>query len=172
MADVGRAIDELLGRHLHDEPIGALLDVGTGTGSMLRLMGRRVSRAVGIDASREMRLVARASVLAQGLANCTVCNEDMYGLSFGSASFDIVTMDRVLGAAAQPGTAVAEASRVLRPGGHMLVIEPSDSRIDDARLDAWGRTAGLDPLEVCHVSGRAAWVSLSRRRAQIGTEAA
>ena len=47
----------------------------------------------------------------------------MYALPFADASFDTVTLDQVLYQAQQPAAAVAEAARLLRPGGRLLVVD-------------------------------------------------
>ena len=53
---------------LGGEPLGELLDIGTGTGRMLRLLGRSAATAVGIDISRRMLMLARSNLHAAGLA--------------------------------------------------------------------------------------------------------
>jgi ArsR family transcriptional regulator len=164
VAAVGDAIEALLGRHFtRESALGDLLDVGTGAGTMLQLLGKRATTAVAIDRSREMRVLARTTALAAGLANCTVREGDMYALGFEPDSFDVITMDRVLGAAEQPQAAVEEAARVLRPGGHLLVVEAAGSPVQRKRLADWTRQAGLAPVEVRYAGDRAALVALSAR---------
>jgi DNA-binding transcriptional ArsR family regulator len=125
--------------------LGRLLDVGTGTGTMLPLLSPHADRIVAVDHSREMRLVARARVLANGLVNCTVQDGDMYALSFADAYFDTVTMDRVLGVASRPESAIAEAARLLRPGGRLLVVETGHSIAGGKGLETWLGDAGFSP---------------------------
>jgi DNA-binding transcriptional ArsR family regulator/protein-L-isoaspartate O-methyltransferase len=163
LAAVERTIDALLDRHAPGKALGDLLDVGTGAGTMLRVLGGRVRTAVGIDPSRDMRVVARASVLCEGLANCSVRDGDMYALGFAPASFDLVTMDRALGAGERPGDAVAEAARVLRPGGYLLVVETTGSQVSEQALTRWTHDAGLTLLESSHPAS--AFVALSQHAA-------
>ena len=103
--------------------LGELLDIGTGTGRILKLLGERAEHAVGIDISSEMLLVARSNLHAAGLDRCTVRPGDMYQLPFANDSFDTVTMDQVLEEAERPAAVIAEAARILRPGGHLLIVE-------------------------------------------------
>jgi len=165
--EVGDAIEKLLQTHLGQaaavEELGDLLDVGTGTGSILRLLGGRARRAVAVDRSREMRLVARATVLSAGYANCSVEDGDMYSLRFPSGHFDIVTMDRALSAGDRPAEAIAEAARVLRQGGHLLVVETAGSPVQAQQLETWLRAAGLMSLEVQYTPSDAALVVLAGR---------
>ena len=174
--EVRNAINELLGDVLPGNEdgtqLGDLLDIGTGTGSMLKLLARRSRRTVAVDRSREMRLVARATVLSQGLANCTVQEGDMYSLSFQKGYFDVVTMDRVLGAAEKPAAGIREAARVLKPGGHLLVVETAGSPTDEEALGEWIRGAGLRPLDVRETATGAALVALAVRDPKTHSEAA
>ncbi len=109
-------------------PVGALLDIGAGSARMLKLLGRRATRAVGVDIDSEQRLQARAELAAAGLGNCSIRAGDMHRLEFPDDDFDTVILDEVLGASSAPGRAVAEAARVLRPAGRLLVIERLDGR--------------------------------------------
>mgnify|MGYP001827385935 FL=1 len=116
-------VDVLILRTLADEPVGELLDIGTGKGRMLRLVGERAERAVGIDISRAMLMLARSNLHSAGLDHLSVRHGNMYQLRFPDSSFDTVTIDQVLYQAEQPGEVLREAARVLRPGGRLLLLE-------------------------------------------------
>ncbi len=104
--------------------IGALLDIGTGTGHLLELAAPRADHALGVDASREMLALARARLSERGLAErAAVRQADMYRLPLPDASQDAVTMQMVLHYAEDPAAALAEAARVLRPGGTLLLAD-------------------------------------------------
>lgn len=148
---------------LADASLGRLLDVGTGTGTMLHMLAPFAERVVAVDHSREMRLVARASALADGLVNCTVRDGDMYALDFADGAFDTITMDRVLGVAGHAREAVAEAARVLRPGGRLLIVETSLSGIDEQILVGWLRAMGLVGISIRHSADNLAFIALARR---------
>ncbi len=167
--EVGATVEKLLRDRIPeadvDDRLGDVLDIGTGTGSMLRLLGPRANRAVAVDRSREMRLVARARVSLDGLTNCTVQDGDMYSLNFPRQSFDLVTMDRVLGTAERPGDAIEQAAAVLKNDGHLLVVEPAGSRVDEEKLGAWVRNAGLTPIDTSESSKGAVLVALAERQA-------
>ena len=168
--EVGTAVESILQAHLPKRQIGAqlgdLLDIGTGTGSMLHLLAARSRRTVAIDQSREMRLVARATVLSQGLANCTVQAGDMYDLSFPEGHFDTVTMDRVLGTADNPTEAVCEAARVIRDAGHLLIVETAGPTTDDSKLAECIEDAGLALLDLRRTARGTAIVVIATRPPQ------
>ena len=150
MSEVSAAIDDLLTRRVprrgNGERLGNMLDIGTGTGSMLRLLAGRARRTVAVDLSRDMRLIARATVLSAGLANCSVRQGNMYDLEFPDGSFDLVTMDRVLGTADNPARALFEAARVMNARGHLLVVEATTSANGETRLGRRLARAGLSPV--------------------------
>ena len=127
---------------LNDCRIGALLDIGTGTGRMLRLLGGRAEEAVGVDLSRDMLAVARSSLEQAGMDHCMVRHANMYQLPFPAASFDTVTLDEVLGQAEDPRRVIAEAARILRPNGNLLVVDQTD----DAQVSRHCSSAGLAPF--------------------------
>ncbi|MEJ2602327.1 MAG: metalloregulator ArsR/SmtB family transcription factor [Gammaproteobacteria bacterium] len=104
-------------------PVGRLLDIGTGSARMLKLLGRRASRAVGVDTDAGKRLQARAELAVAGLGNCSIRPGDAHGLDFPAGSFDTVILDELLGRSESPDRVVVEAARVLAPGGRLIVIE-------------------------------------------------
>ena len=117
-ADVEIALLDVLPREM-----GRLLDIGTGTGQMLELLAPRISQGIGVDASRAMLALARARLSRPGLTHCAVRLGDMYRLPMADASFDHVILQMVLHYAEDPEAALAEAARVLRPGGTLVVVD-------------------------------------------------
>ena len=122
---------------LSAEGFGELLDIGTGGGRMLRLLGPDARRGIGVDISRPMRLAARNALRDAGLAHCSVRDGDMYALPFPGSSFDTVVLARVLTGAQRPWDATREAARVLRPHGHLLVM---DLLPEGMPVEAWCRS--------------------------------
>ncbi len=103
-------------------PIGDLVDIGCGHGRILKLLASRARRAVGVDIDSDARRFARAELLLAGLPNCTLRKGDMYRLPLGDGEFDTAILDDVLFDAERPRDAIAEAARILRPGGRLLLL--------------------------------------------------
>ncbi len=125
-----------------------LLDVGTGTGRMLELLGPRIRLGEGIDLSREMLAVARANLQRAGLGHCAVRQADIFRSPFSAAAFDGVTIHQVLHFLDRPGLAVIEAARMLRPGGVMAVVDFAPHDREDLRREHEHRRLGFDDGEV------------------------
>ncbi|HEX8481904.1 MAG TPA: metalloregulator ArsR/SmtB family transcription factor [Allosphingosinicella sp.] len=120
-------------------PVGRLVDIGTGTGRMLELFGPSAERALGVDRSPEMLRLARVKLAQAGLAGAELRQGDMYALPLAAGSADTVILHQVLHYAQQPGAAVAEAARLLAPGGRLLIVdfaphEREELRTRDAHL--------------------------------------
>src|SRR2546421_2931268 len=96
-----------------------VLDVGTGTGLVAHLVAPRVSPGLvmGIDLSENMLSIARA----HKTKNVQFVGMAAEHLVFRPGMFDLVTMGEALAYFADPTTALAEANRVLRPGGRLAV---------------------------------------------------
>jgi ArsR family transcriptional regulator len=119
-------LQEALREELGTGELGELLDIGTGSGRIVRLLGGQARHAVGLDRSAAALRLARARLHGRGLSHCEFRRGDMYALSYAAASFDTVTIDRVLATAERPVAVLAEAARVLRRAGRLLVIETLD----------------------------------------------
>ncbi len=117
------AVEAALGSLVPETGLGRLIDIGTGTGRVLELLGGRVREGVGVDASKAMLALARARLARAGLSHCSVRLADMYRLPLADAGFDVGVLQMVLHYAEQPDAVLAEAARVLRPGGALVVVD-------------------------------------------------
>ncbi len=143
-----REVEEALLSLLPESGISDLLDVGTGTGRILELFGPRIAHGLGVDASREMLAVARVNLEQAGLRHCQVRLGDMYQLALPGQSQDAVIFHQVLHYAEEPATAIAEAARVLRPGGIMLVVDFARHELEYLREQQAHRRLGFTDEEV------------------------
>jgi ubiquinone/menaquinone biosynthesis C-methylase UbiE len=170
-SEVERAIDRALGKR----PLGRFVDIGTGTGRMIELFGPRSTLAVGIDRSSEMLRLARVKLEAAGIAS-SLRQGDMYALPLADHSADNVIIHQVLHYAHSPAVAIAEAARVLAPGGTLLIVDfaaherdelrATDAHIrlgfEDEVMAGWFAAAGLDLDRVEHLKGGELTVTLWR----------
>lgn len=168
--DVERALSELFPA----TGVKDLLDIGTGTGRMLELFADRIESGHGIDLSRDMLAVARANLEHAGVRHCSVRQGDLYQLPYPPQSFDVVTIHQVLHFMDEPGRAINEATRVLRPGGVLLLVDfaphtREEFRTDyshrrlgfsDAEVAAWFKAAGLNIQKTKHLPGDPLTVSI------------
>ena len=162
-SDVEAAIHRVLG----EAPITQLIDIGTGTGRMLELFGPQATQALGIDRSSEMLRLARAKLAERGLDRAELRQADLYALPMADAAADVAILHHVLHFAQQPGAAIAEAARVLRPGGRLLIAdfaphEREELRARDAhtrlgfsddQVIGWFEAAGLAPARIETLEG-------------------
>ena len=138
-------------RLLTARPIEDLLDAGTGTGRMLELLAPHARHAIGIDVSPDMLAIARDRLMRAGLPGAQVRLADIYRLPF-AGGFDAVLFHQVLHYLDDPGAAVAEAARVLRPGGRLLLADFAPHELEFLRSDFAHRRLGFSDREV------AAWL--------------
>lgn len=119
-----------------------VLDVGCGTGVLTRVLSgwRNVERVVGVDPAASLIKQARGS--ASDLANVTFTEGDGRSLPFDAETFDVVVFDSTLSHVPEPKLALAEAVRVLRPGGWLAVFDGDYATTTVALSDH-------DPLQVC-----------------------
>ena len=103
--------------------VSNLLDIGTGTGRILEIMSSQISNGVGIDLSHEMLAIARVNLGKSGLEHCQVRHGNMYELPFSDGAQDAIIFHQVLHYAEEPGAAISEAARVLRPGGKLIIVD-------------------------------------------------
>lgn len=158
--------------------IGDLVDMGTGTGRALEVLAPVFERGIGIDLSREMLSMARANLERAGLRHCMVRQGDITQLPLAAASADAVTLHQVLHYAADPAAVVAEAARVLRPGGILVVVDfaPHDLEVlrdqhahrrlgfSDDEVSGWLAAAGLVGDGITRLPGKMLNVVLWRAR--------
>jgi len=116
-------LEQALLEAVGSEPVGELLDIGTGTGRMLQILADRVTRGVGVDLSSGMLAVARSNIEQAGMAHIHVRKGDMYQLPLDDASIDLAILHMVLHYSDDPAEVIREASRVLRTDGRLILVD-------------------------------------------------
>ena len=154
-------------RAIGPEPLRQLVDIGTGTGRMIELFGATARAALGVDRSPEMLRLARAKLAEAGLERAELRQGDMYALPLADGSADVAVLHQVLHYAQQPAAAVAEAGRLLAPGGRLLIVDfaPHDREelrssgaharlgFADDQIAGWFAAAGLEGGAVDQLDG-------------------
>lgn len=117
-----RAAVDALGKHKPKE----ILDIATGTGDFALLLAKRImpQHIVGADISEGMMAIGREKVEKEGLQQTiSFRHEDCMQLTFPDGSFDAVTSAYGVRNFQDLDRGLREMRRVLRPGGHLLIVE-------------------------------------------------
>jgi len=142
------AIEKALLSLIGDAPVETHVDFGTGTGRILELLSAKISRGIGIDYSQDMLALARTNLERVGVRHCQVRQGDIFALNIAPGTADLVTIHQVLHFLADPGRAVSEAARILKPGGRVAVIDFLAHSLEFLRDDHAHRRLGFSDREV------------------------
>jgi ArsR family transcriptional regulator len=146
--------------------IGRLVDIGTGTGRMIELLGDAADHVTGIDRSPEMLRIARAK-LAESPTPVEFRQADVGALPLADFSADTVVMHQVLHYIPAPEGALREAARIVAPGGRLLLVDfashdreelrtqDAHARLgfSDAQIGSWFAASGLTLTDTQELTG-------------------
>ncbi len=165
---------------LEGEPVGRLLDIGTGTGRMIELFGPEASAVVAIDRSPDMLRLARAKLPEDGPGKYALLIGDFAALPLEAGSVDTILLHQVLHYAQAPEQVIAEAARVADADARILIadfaphqreelrVRDQHARLgfSDAQVEEWFAHAGLALERVETLPGQELTVKLwmGRRR--------
>ncbi len=144
----GARVEEVLRELFARERPARLLDIGTGTGRVLQLLAPLVETGIGVDINPEMLRVARVRLDRRELGNCSVRQADMYRLPFPDGAFEAAVFHQVLHFAEDPAAALAEAARVLAPGGRLVVVDLASHDREWLRVEKRHRRLGFSDEEM------------------------
>jgi ArsR family transcriptional regulator len=138
-------------------PFARLVDLGSGTGRMLRLLGPHAEQALGLDLSQQMLNIARGEVARAGLERCELRHGDIFGTRLPGEYADLVVVHQVLHYLNDPASAVREAARLVAGGGRLLIVDFAPHGLEflreqhqhrrlgfsDRDMERWLQAAGL-----------------------------
>lgn len=142
------AVEQAILRAAGPGPFKRLVDLGSGTGRMLTLLGPHAEVAVGLDLSQQMLNIARAHVAEAGLARCELRHGDIFGTRLPGQSADLVVVHQVLHYLGDPAAAVREAARLVAEGGRIIIVDFAPHRLEFLREQHQHRRLGFAEAEM------------------------
>ncbi len=137
--EVEAAMDAALG----SQRISLLVDLGTGTGRILELFAPHADRALGFDLNHAMLAYARVKLERAGLSHAQVRHGDLQNVPLPDGAADAVVLHQVLHFVEDPAAAIAEAARLLAPGGRLLVVDFAPHELEFLREQSAHRRLGF-----------------------------
>jgi ubiquinone/menaquinone biosynthesis C-methylase UbiE len=148
--EVEAAMAEMLG-----DELGRLVDIGTGTGRILELLGPAAAQAIGIDRSPEMLRLARAKLDGLGYE---LRQGDINALQLTDGSANTITLHQVLHFLPAPASAIAECARLLSDDGALLIVDFAPHEREELRVDHAHARLGFSDEQI------AGWLAASGLR--------
>lgn len=125
-----------------------MVDLGTGTGRMLKLFAPHIRSGVGVDDSVEMLRVARHTLSDDEYTHISVQQADLQDAPMKDGAADLVTLHQVLHFLEDPAHAVGEAARLLGQGGHVLITDFAAHDLENYRENYAHRRLGFSDLDM------------------------
>jgi ubiquinone/menaquinone biosynthesis C-methylase UbiE/biotin operon repressor len=123
-------------------------DLGAGEGTMSQLMAQRAKKVIAIDNSEKMVEFGSDLAKRHGIRNLEYRLGELEDVPIPSGTVDLAFLSQALHHARHPGRAVAEAWRILKPGGRIIILDLNRHRFEEARelyADVW---LGFSELEL------------------------
>ena len=136
-------------------PFRRVIDLGTGAGRMLSLLGPVAQSALGLDLSQQMLNIARRATADAGLGHCELRHGDIFATRLPDQSADLVLVHQVLHYLADPAAAVREAARIVRAGGKLIIADFAPHRLEFLREQHQHRRLGFAEPEMARWLGEA-----------------
>ena len=121
-------------------PAMVIADLGAGEGTFSQLLAQRAKRVIAVDNSEKMVEFGASLAREHGLANLEFRLGDMEAVPVDSGQVDLAFFSQSLHHAPHPARAVAEAWRILKPGGRIAILDLARHQFEEARemyADVW-----------------------------------
>ena len=148
-----KALSEMLLRLL---PPLVIADLGAGEGTLSLLLAQRAKQVIAIDSSEKMVEYGRGLVERNGIENLEYRLGDMEELPIEAGEIDLVLVHQALHHALHPAHALAEAWRVLCPGGRIVLLDLLKHDVEAARElygDVWLGFSQVELIALLRQSG-------------------
>lgn len=142
------AVEAAIGEAIGAGRFRRLIDLGSGTGRMLTLLGPSADEALGLDLSQQMLNIARSNVAKAGLEHCELRHGDIFGTGLEDGAADLVVVHQVLHYLNEPAVAVREAARLVAPGGRLLIVDFAPHALEFLREQHQHRRLGFSETEM------------------------
>ncbi|GAA0869408.1 metalloregulator ArsR/SmtB family transcription factor [Brevundimonas basaltis] len=142
------AVEAAILKAAGDGPFDRVVDLGTGSGRMLTLLGKKAKMSLGLDLSQNMLNIARANVSRAGLDKVELRHGDIFATRLPEQTADLVLVHQVLHYLADPTAAVAEAARLVMPGGRLLIVDFAPHTLEHLRDEYQHRRLGFSDDEM------------------------
>ena len=153
------AVEQAILEAAGDGPFERLVDLGTGSGRMLTLLGGRSRVSIGLDLSQNMLNIARSNVTRAGLERVELRHGDVFATRLPDRSADLVVVHQVLHYLTDPQAAVAEAARLTATGGRLLIVDFAPHGLEQLRAEHQHRRLGFSDGEVRRWLGEAGLIA-------------
>ncbi|MEO0510510.1 MAG: metalloregulator ArsR/SmtB family transcription factor [Verrucomicrobiota bacterium] len=125
---------------LHLTPKIKIADLGAGEGLLSQLLAKRAEQVVCVDNSAKMIEFGSELAKKNGFSNLSYRLGDIEKIPLEDQSVDLALLSQALHHAQHPQKAVEEASRILKPGGQIIIIDLLEHQFEKARelyADVW-----------------------------------
>ena len=136
-------------------PPMVIADLGAGEGAFSLLLAQRAQKVIAVDNSDKMVELGTALAQKQGVTALEYRKGDLEAVPIADASVDLALFSQSLHHAIHPQRALAEAWRILKPGGRITVLDLVQHRFAEARelyADVW---LGFSEVELHSLLGNA-----------------
>jgi ubiquinone/menaquinone biosynthesis C-methylase UbiE/biotin operon repressor len=137
-------------------PPMVIADLGAGDGSFSLLLAQNAKNVIAVDSSAKMIEFAREQARRHHVKNIDYRLGDMEELPIDDEAVDLVFFSQSLHHALHPNHAIAEAARILRPGGRIAILDLARHRFEEARemyADEWLGFSEAELESMLHKAG-------------------